>query len=68
MNTPIIIILIVVIVTVSSTSVVGIKDLDKLALLRALWEKSKPAIFYAMQGIDPPEFDEKEAAFSDFSW
>ena len=34
---------------------------DRVALLRALWNASKPAKFFTGSGILPPEFDESEA-------
>lgn len=45
----------------SSKQVVDIQGLDKMQLLRALWKNQKPAIYFAMSGKRPPDFDEAEA-------
>jgi hypothetical protein len=40
---------------------VDIRGLDKMQLLKALWENSSPASFFAMTNRHPPPFDEKLA-------
>ncbi|PYI11478.1 hypothetical protein BO78DRAFT_446527 [Aspergillus sclerotiicarbonarius CBS 121057] len=40
---------------------VSIKELDKHELLRALWKRSNPSRFYAMCGVQAPEFDDEAA-------
>ena len=42
-------------------SKVNIRGLDKVNLLRALWENQKPAAFFTMTGRLPPLFDPNEA-------
>jgi hypothetical protein len=44
------------------SQVVDITGLDKVALLRALWEKASPASFYKSNSIPPPPFDETSAS------
>lgn len=41
---------------------VRIQGLNKVTLLRAMWMASKPAIFYEVNHLPPPAFDEAEAA------
>ena len=36
---------------------VNIKGIDKVELLKALWDNSKPAIFFILNNIKPPQFD-----------
>lgn len=38
-----------------------IKDLDKVEVLRALWNNSEPAVFFKISGKQSPPFDETEA-------
>jgi hypothetical protein len=38
-------------------NMVNIQGINKEELLRALWEASSPASFYAMQRMNAPEFD-----------
>jgi len=40
---------------------VSIKDVDKVKLLKALWEGAKPAVFFTNHWISSPEFDESVA-------
>ncbi len=40
---------------------VSIAGIDKVSLLKALWENSKPAVFYKMQGLPPPDWSQVEA-------
>lgn len=39
---------------------VDITGVDKRALLRALWENSAPASFFAHSGVPPPAWDDKK--------
>ncbi|KAL3479565.1 hypothetical protein BJX99DRAFT_255293 [Aspergillus californicus] len=41
--------------------VIFIGDLDKLDLLEALWYHSTPARWFALNGVEPPEFITEEA-------
>lgn len=38
-----------------------IGDVDKVLLLKELWERSKPAVFFANSGTQAPQWDEAEA-------
>jgi hypothetical protein len=40
---------------------VDISGLDKVELLKLLWEAMKPAAFFAMSGRPPPPFDNENA-------
>ena len=40
---------------------VDISGVDKVELLRSLWKNSNPAIYFTMNGINPPHFDEQKA-------
>lgn len=40
---------------------VDIHGLNKVILLRALWENSCPARFFYTSGLEAPQFDEKKA-------
>ena len=40
---------------------VDISEVDKLKLLRALWDNSKPAIFFKYNNVTPPDYDEELA-------
>ena len=40
----------------------SIENVDKVALLRALWENAKPAAFFLRNSIPPHAFDEKAAS------
>lgn len=40
---------------------VDISGLDKVVLLEALWRRSKPAAFFYISGVSPPEFYSKVA-------
>lgn len=40
---------------------VDISGIDKVQLLRALWEKSSPALFFKTGLLPEPQFDETEA-------
>lgn len=40
---------------------VSIKGLEKVKLLKALWEGAKPAAFFTKHGIQTPTFDESVA-------
>lgn len=40
---------------------VSIKGLEKVKLLKALWEGAKPASFFTKYGISSPAFDEPVA-------
>jgi len=42
---------------------VDISGVDKVVLLRELWNNSKPAAFFTMNGIPPPPFNETNAKF-----
>ncbi len=44
-----------------SNSEVDIAGLDKKEVLKQLWLGSKPATFFVMSGIEPPNYDPKEA-------
>ncbi len=46
---------------------VDISGIDKVQLLRALWEKSLPASFFNSGLVPPPQFDETKARELD-SW
>jgi hypothetical protein len=39
---------------------IDITGLDKRELLRMLWENSKPAAFFAMSGMNPPQCNDTE--------
>jgi hypothetical protein len=41
---------------------VDISGLDRLELLHRLWERSSPALFFSLESLDPPKWDEKTAA------
>lgn len=40
---------------------VNIKGLDKVAILKELWNAQKPALFFIMQGINAPQFSKDNA-------
>ena len=40
---------------------VNITGLDKVKLLRALWDSSKPASFFRIDGVPPPKWDDRTA-------
>jgi hypothetical protein len=40
---------------------INIAGIDKVELLRALWEGSSPARFFAMSGFPAPSFDNESA-------
>jgi hypothetical protein len=40
---------------------VNIEKLNKVLLLKALWENSKPASFFSFSGVAPPQFDQTSA-------
>jgi hypothetical protein len=40
---------------------VDVSGIDRVELLRALWENSSPAVFFAHSGMSPSVFDEREA-------
>ena len=40
---------------------VNISRINKVILLKALWQNSKPAIFFTRSSISPPQFDDKAA-------
>ncbi len=44
-----------------STMSVSIKGLEKVKLLKALWDHTKPAAFFTFSGLPSPEFDEGAA-------
>ena len=37
---------------------IDIQGIDKVALLKALWEKSIPALFFQSFSVPPPEWDD----------
>ena len=45
-----------------SANELDISDLDKVELLRQLWQNMQPASFFTMSGRTPPEFDRALAA------
>ncbi len=44
-----------------SNSKYNISNINKVGLLKKMWEASRPAIFFLHSGITPPDFDEDEA-------
>jgi len=43
------------------SSIVNIEGIDKVELLKALWENSKPSLYFEVSNINSPNFDYDKA-------